>query len=228
MSAIKELKQKNFQCTKKIKDQWSELFTNYVNSFIAETFVTEMPKIEVTVNGRLSSTLAQFRLYTSKSTRIPDRYDIEVSAKVTSVINSQNSNPKLTDLVAGVLRHEAIHYALYFLGENFNDGGYLFESILAATNSPSSMSTKKSAKVKGHSDFLNIGYKKTCDKCSHSIVTSFNKVDYICPKCRSEKLIKQGPAISVIKKIITDKAPHRKAKVLLKENMKKVKLIKSK
>lgn len=188
---------KHFRLTKKEKAKWEEICTNYVNEFIKEAYNTPIPFIEVKVNGRNRKTQGSFVSWqVSLQEGAEVKKEIEISGKVIRTVDLfMHTGLAVADeavsLLEDILRHEAIHYVLFYLqltalkGDykpQYNDGTTDFERDLFLTGTSSSGSTRPEYKYDtgGSTSDLAIAYTAKCPSCGASTVTH-KKVLYWCP-----------------------------------------------
>lgn len=173
--SIKDLK--SYNPTKAEEIYWLNVFELYINDFIKTVF-GDIPKINVRVNKRISTTQAQFCFSSNR------RCHIEVSSRLIKLCSMLECEQVVLKGVEGILKHEAIHYVLYYLNKPYDDGTHIFETLIAETRSMPSGATPSYKKVKGSTvASLNFGFEQVCPKCSKSTLTSTGGNRYYCPPC---------------------------------------------
>lgn len=182
----------SYKCSKSDEEKWILTFRLYINTFLRNTFFDNVPAIEVKNNKRLRNAAARFLSTFKKS------ISIEVSNRLVVIANEFKDNEDVMKGIEAILRHEAIHHALFSLKAPFSDGTQMFESIIALTNSMPSCATPNKYLVKGSTTRLKYGFKMTCPQCKKVYNTTTNSDFYCCATCEGEvSLTKGGPYIEV-------------------------------
>ena len=140
----------------------------YFREFIESTYGFT-PEIDVKINGRLKRALGQYA-YTRDNTPL----FIDVAGYV-----AKNGT---YELIAVIIKHEAIHYALHVTGKPFSDGHPYFEAELVKHGSISTgiVNFKYPQKV----------HKFDCGCQVHKSSTKFRK-PRICTKCRGRLVFRE-------------------------------------
>lgn len=141
----------------KTVDGMNRYFREFVQSAYGFT-----PTIEIKLNNRLKRSMGRYA-YT--------RSDEPLYIDVAGYVAEHGSY----DLIAGIIKHEAIHYALHTLGKPFSDGHPYFEAELVKHGSITT-------------GVVNFQYpqpvhKYICGCQTHKSSTKFRK-PRICTKCR--------------------------------------------
>lgn len=153
---------------------------------IAKQFTQDEYKVEfnipVKINNRLRRTLGRYR-----ETRTGKPIQIDLSGKLLTHAHEQ--------VAIGVMKHEAVHYALKKLNKPYNDGDEYFEKELRRLKLPSSINKKYSVLFVGEQ------YIFKCIKCNRQLMTTIKKVEresnsYLSSCCQSK--------LSYVRTIICD------------------------
>lgn len=206
---------------------WLGVFDKYINDFIHTVFGDKIPNIKVKINKKISRAQARF----CYNNRFKKSCYIEVSSRTVTVCKIFKDEQVVLKGIEAILKHEAIHYALYYLGESFNDGDHTFETLIAETRSVPSGGTSERLKVKGSSPAnINFGFEQVCPKCSDSVLTTTGGNRYYCPKCSNVKkyeyvfLKKQGIQVRVTRNVkFGTRTPQVHALGLIEGDCKKIK-----
>ncbi|UMO76804.1 hypothetical protein [Enterococcus phage phiSHEF13] len=171
-------KESSYAVSKEDKKDWEETMTEYVNDFLEQAY-GNIPPISVYINSRLSRTLGWFQYYLKDNGKPPY---IEVSSRlVKSAILLTDTEHKECAYRAlnDVLRHEAIHYALYVLDKPFSDGDDTFEKDLFVTGTSPSLCTPEHKVYKNEFSRVLCKYYAKCPVCD--IVLAYEtKGRYYC------------------------------------------------
>lgn len=172
------INKKTFNTTSYEGSYWTYIFEEYVNNFISETFNSKIPLIKVIENKRLSRAQARFCRQGMSNW-------IDVSHRLVRAAQDEGfKNPEIFAGIESILRHEAIHYVLYFLNYENSDGTSLFETLLSKTNSVSSGSTPERYRVAGNTPaIIAAGFLKVCPQCKHEQIVLTNSDKYYCAHC---------------------------------------------
>nr|DAI05875.1 MAG TPA: SprT-like domain-containing protein Spartan repair protease, DNA BINDING [Herelleviridae sp.] len=183
---------KNLRLTKKEKTYWADVCKQFVNEFLAEAYKPKIPPIDVVINGRITVTEGSFNYWMKDG---KPGVEIEISGKLIREVDlllhtGQKVGDTAIKLLEDVLKHEATHYALWYLSESevvagykpqYFDGTTDFERDLALTGTTSSGSTGEEYCYKTPSlGILRSGHTAKCTKCGELTVT-LKKVLYWCP-----------------------------------------------
>jgi len=133
-----------------------EQLTNIAKQFTLNEYNIELD-IPIVINNRLKSTLGRYK-FTKKGNPI----QIDISGKLLSLANRQ--------VAIGVVKHEAVHFALGKLGKPNRDGDPYFEKELIRLGIPSSRNRDRAVKFVGEK------YVFECKKCKRNISTTVKKV----------------------------------------------------
>jgi len=128
---------------------------------IAKEFTREQYGLELTIpikqNNRLKTTLGRFCL-----TRQGEAYQIDISNKLLKYAHKQ--------VAIGVVKHEAVHFALHFLEKPYRDGDLYFEEELKRLQLPSSTHKERSIAFVGKT------YIFSCSHCQNVLKSTIKKV----------------------------------------------------
>lgn len=177
---------KAYSLSKGIKEELLRSLERYVNKFISEVFGGEIPFIKVVAGPRLSRTQGQYiqELYKGK---VNKEY-IAISNKTLSTL-SLFSCDSVTLGVDAILRHEATHYALAYLGLDYKDGQADFEHTIAAIGGLTSGVTKSNDRVKAHAvGSVSSGFLKRCNECKKESFFVSDSSRYICSDCSKDNI----------------------------------------
>ena len=169
-------------------ERWEGEIQRYINDFI-KAFIPSLdaPTIAVSVNNRLRSSIGRFaRNYNNDGSIEPK---IEISGKWIQPIILLDYQRNHLSFLEGVLRHEALHYALYLLEVPHSDGTDSFERALYLSKTPASFSTNQRLVYENtvSSGMLWRYYTKECNACGHSMIKTSTKKPRVdpCSKCGS-------------------------------------------
>lgn len=128
--------------------------------------------IPIKLNNRLKTTLGRYR-----ETKAGKPIAIDISSKLLKYADKR--------VAIGVVKHEAVHYALRQLNKPYNDGDHYFEKELRRLNLPSSVHKERSVLFVGEKYIFH------CKQCHRQLMTSIKRVRneverYVSPCCRRE------------------------------------------
>ena len=118
----------------KLEHELSKKLTIYANNFLQTNF-----NIELYAKICFNNSLKQVKGRTILDPNKEEYNEIELSGEL---LNLSLLDTKKYDYLYDVLNHELIHYALYILNKNFNDGEDDFENTLHKLDVGSSGLTK--------------------------------------------------------------------------------------
>lgn len=185
-------KESSYAVNKADKQEWEEAMTEYVNDFLEQAY-GNIPPISVYINPRLSRTLGWFSyplVYDGKPSYI------EVSSRLVKgaiLLTETEHKEHAYTFLNDVLRHEAIHYALYVLGKPFSDGDDSFEKDLFVTGTSPSLCTPEHKVYKGEMPRLLCRYYAKCPVCD-TVLAYKTRGRYYCIN-RCTETGKQYPVI---------------------------------
>lgn len=119
----------------KLENEMTEKLTVFANKFLKKYFDVEL-YAKICFNNSLKQTNG--RTIISSTLSKNDWNKIELSGEL---LNLSSLDPKKYDYLYDILRHELVHYALYILNKDYNDGSKDFENTLHKLNICSSGST---------------------------------------------------------------------------------------
>lgn len=168
----------SYRVPKEDINEWERVMTDYTNSFIMKAF-NGIPPIKVTVNNRLRNVSGQF-VFTENSR---DKYVVEVSGKVLTSVVLLGETDEALDYLESLLRHEAIHYVLWFLCVDCDDGNEVFERWVYLLGSHPSGTTPEDKVYKTTIKTLLVQkYLGVCPECGTRGVYS-SRGKYYCSPC---------------------------------------------
>lgn len=173
----------SYDLTEQETNTWTEKLETYVNDFLAKAY-GDIPYIHVELAERLwrkalGSFITNKRVDADPIIKINSQLlkGVELLSKI-----GWRKQEETYKLLQGVLRHEAIHYAMYYHGLPTNDGSLEFETDLFLTDTPPSRATDPEkvfcTTVPCSLDFYYLG---CCPKCGEQ----FGSRTYRQSSCRN-------------------------------------------
>lgn len=160
---------------------WLETISEYINRFIEQTFKDSIPHIEVKNNKSLKRASARFTYMRDPANR---NFMIEVSNRLLVSACRFRENEDVLDGIESILRHEAIHYGLFYLGhKDYRDGDPLFEKAISIVGGTPSDSTNKQLVYKGSRPIARFGFIYKCPSCKTEAMAT-HKLFYKCKNCK--------------------------------------------
>lgn len=178
----------SYDLTEQETNTWTEKLETYVNGFLAQAY-GDVPYIHVKLVERIyGRALGSFCSNSQKDTnpiiKISSRFlkGVELLSKI-----GWRKQEEAYNLLHGVLKHEAIHYALYHYELSNTDGSLEFETDLFLTGTPPSQSTDPEkvfcTMIPCKLDFYYLG---CCPKCEEQFGVLTYKQRLCRNLCRQE------------------------------------------
>lgn len=145
-----------------------EELTKFAREFLRKEYNEELP-FDVTINGRLKTTLGRYDFYRSMNGKIVPR---------AVMLSRQLIEYGTTATIESVLKHELIHLAVSRMGLPFNDGDEEFESELRKHGAHSTREIR-----------LGVYISYRCSDCESQCGTFYgskNMNKYISSCCKAE------------------------------------------
>lgn len=178
-------KETSYAISKTDKQDWEEAMTEYVNDFLEQAY-GNIPPISVYINSRLSRTLGWFQYYLEDNGKPPY---IEVSSRLvkSAILLTDTEHKELAyTVINDLLRHEAIHYALYVLDKPSSDGDDTFEKDLLVTGTSPSLGTPEYKVYKNEFPRLLCKYYAKCPVCDTVLAYETRGRYYCIHRCIEE------------------------------------------
>lgn len=123
--------------------------TQYAHNFLNDNFNIEL-MTSIKFNNRMKSSLGLTELFTSTN----ECNGIYLSGELFNISTFDDTHEYLYD----TLKHELVHYALYILNKNYNDGSKDFEDTLKRLDIGSSGTTKNAILYKEYQIYIYAEY----------------------------------------------------------------------
>lgn len=132
---------------------WLSELERYASEFLAEAFpLSSIPSIPITIDNRLRTTGG----YAQLSNNDPSYHTIYIQGRILQLCALNGFQRVDLAYIESILRHELIHYALFFLNEPYGDGQSTFELCCYLTNTLASANTNKAYVYKTSQDITEL------------------------------------------------------------------------